>query len=212
MRKLSDIREDYTKGTLTRTDLVDDPIEQFNLWINQAIECKCLHPNAMSLASVDKEGMPSVRVVLLKDATKEGFVFFTNYESQKGTELITTPKACLNFFWGELERQVRINGSIHKISPLMSDEYFQSRPRESQLGALASPQSQTLENDQILPDHYQRLQLIYQNQPIPRPDHWGGFLLKPERMEFWQGRASRLHDRFKYTRQANSWRIERIAP
>nr|WP_321450302.1 pyridoxamine 5'-phosphate oxidase [uncultured Carboxylicivirga sp.] len=212
MNKLADLRDDYTKGSLNRDDLSENPFDQFHNWMQQAIESKCLHPNAMSIATVDKDGMPNVRVVLLKDVSSNGFVFFTNYHSQKGNELTNNPKACLNFFWGELERQVRISGTIKKLPAHLSDEYFQSRPRASQIGAIVSPQSQIIPDDEYLTLKYQELEKTYQNQPIKRPQSWGGYVLNPQQIEFWQGRTSRLHDRFSYTKQADSWIINRLAP
>ncbi len=211
MNKLANIRDEYTKNSLERKDINDSPFEQFHKWMNEAIESQCLHPNAMSLATADKEGMPDVRIVLLKDASFKGFTFFTNYLSQKGNELAKNNKACLNFFWGELERQVRISGSIEKIDTHLSDEYFQSRPRESQIGAIVSPQSQVISED-FLTNKYNELKNTYENQPIPRPEHWGGYILTPHKIEFWQGRTSRLHDRFVYTKQADAWKIDRLAP
>ena len=212
MTKLADLREEYRKGSLSRADLKNDPFEQFNTWMLQAIDSKCMHPNAMSLATVGKDGMPNVRIVLLKDANADGFVFYTNYESQKGTELTSNNLACLNFFWGELERQIRISGTITKTSEEQSNSYFQSRPRESQLGALTSPQSKIVESEGYLVERFNMLQDQYKDQSIPRPEHWGGYILKPSRIEFWQGRTNRLHDRFAYTKQADSWEINRLAP
>ncbi|MBS2096980.1 pyridoxamine 5'-phosphate oxidase [Carboxylicivirga linearis] len=212
MTKLADLRDEYRKGSLSRADLKNDPFEQFTFWMHQAIESKCLHPSAMSLATVDKDGMPNVRIVLLKDASKDGFIFYTNYHSIKGNELEINKVACLNFFWSELERQVRISGTITKTTEEQSDSYFQSRPRESQLGALASPQSKIVESEDYLAERYKMLQDQYKGQSVPRPEHWGGYILNPTRIEFWQGRTNRLHDRFVYTKQADSWNINRLAP
>ncbi len=212
MTRLADLRDEYRKGSLSRADLKNDPFEQFAIWMQQAIDSKCLHPNAMSLATVDKVGMPNIRIVLLKDASADGFVFYTNYHSQKGSELTDNRVACLNFFWGELERQVRISGTITQTTKEQSDNYFQSRPRESQLGAHASPQSKLVESDDYLLKRFEMLQKQYKDQSVPRPEHWGGYILSPNRIEFWQGRTNRLHDRFVYTKKADSWNINRLAP
>ena len=212
MNPFASLREEFTKGNLKREDLKSNPLDQFGLWIQQSIEAKCLHPNAVSLGTVSEDGMPNVRVVLLKDFGDEGFVFYTNYDSQKGQELTHNPKACLNFFWGELERQVRINGNIKKTSSVDSDQYFQSRPRLSQLGAIVSPQSNVLSDEKFLEETYRDLLIKFGDQPIMRPNNWGGYVLIPDTMEFWQGRANRLHDRFRYTKDEQNWKIERIAP
>lgn len=212
MNQFASLREEFTKGSLKRDDLMPNPLDQFGIWMQQAIESRCLHPNAVSLGTVSEDGMPNVRIVLLKDFGDEGFVFYTNYDSQKGQELTHNPMACLNFFWGELERQVRINGRIIKTSSKDSDLYFQSRPRLSQLGAMASPQSNVLNNENVLEETYRELLIQFGDKPIMRPNHWGGYVLIPDKMEFWQGRANRLHDRFRYSKKDQKWKIERIAP
>lgn len=209
---LANIREEFTKGKLHRSDLAKDPIAQFNKWMNEALQAECLHPTAMALATVDADQRPNNRIVLLKEVNEQGFVFFTNYESRKGSELKEQPYACINFFWGELERQVRISGKVKKVSDEQSDAYFQSRPRESRLGALASPQSQKIENGDSLLQNYQNLKTKFEGKTIPRPAHWGGYVLTPDAIEFWQGRASRMHDRFLYSLENNEWTIDRLGP
>lgn len=212
MKQLADIRNDYTKGKLNREELDTCPFKQFNAWMDQAIESECIYPTAVTLATVDEEDMPNCRIVLLKDVCDGGFVFFTNYNSQKGQELAYDAKAALNFFWSELERQVRIRGTIEKVSSQKSDAYFQSRPRESQLGAWASNQSELVENNDELLNNYAQLELKYKDAEIPRPKHWGGYLVKAQSIEFWQGRANRMHDRFQYKQENGSWSIRQLAP
>ncbi len=212
MKNIANIREEYHIGFLNREQLKDDAIEQFKQWLNEAIASECLHPTAFNLATVDSQLRPNNRIVLLKEVNENGFVFFTNYQSQKGKELESTGFASLNFFWGELERQIRIGGMVEKLSAGLSDEYFHSRPRESQLGALVSPQSQVVHDDDALDQRYKELDLQYQGKIIPRPEHWGGYIVKADNIEFWQGRTNRMHDRYKYTRQDGSWLIQRLAP
>jgi pyridoxamine 5'-phosphate oxidase len=166
----------------------------------------------MTLATASADGMPSARIVLLKDFNEKGFVFFTNYKSYKGLQLDENPKACLVFFWKELERQVRILGFPVKIDPQVSDEYYRSRPALSQIGAWASPQSGVIKNRDWLEEQFEKKKMEFTNQEIPRPPHWGGYLVKPVVIEFWQGRRSRLHDRIQYTLEGGSWKIERLAP
>ncbi|MCT4588378.1 MAG: pyridoxamine 5'-phosphate oxidase [Carboxylicivirga sp.] len=212
MNKLADIREHYQKGNLNKDDLNNDPVVQFNNWLNEAIKAECNLPTAVTLATVDADLMPNCRIVLLKDVSDDGFVFFTNYESEKGQEMNHSPKAALNFFWPELERQVRIRGKIEKVSAQQSDDYFQSRPRESQLGAWASNQSSIVQKDDDLLSEYSKLEQHYKDQKIPRPKHWGGYLIKPVTIEFWQGRTNRMHDRFQYYLEKNEWKIRQLAP
>lgn len=210
---IADLRKDYTQQALTEQDIAPNPIAQFHHWFEQALAAQVLEPNAMTLATATLEGKPSARIVLLKQVSEQGFIFFTNYESHKGRELIANPWAALTFWWAELERQVRIEGTVHQTDPLNSDEYFQSRPRESQLGAWVSPQSQVIADRSVLEDLWQDLSRRYENQPIPRPPHWGGFCLNPSVIEFWQGRPSRLHDRLSYRRHnQHNWLVERLAP
>lgn len=208
------LRRDYTRASLDERDVAADPLEQFQKWFEEALNSNVLEPNAMTLATSDAAGIPSARIVLLKGLADGQFVFFTNYRSRKGEELAQNPRACLLFFWKELERQVKIVGAASKISEQASTEYFQSRPKASQIGAWVSPQSQTIENRQWLEQKYAEIAAKYEQAEIlPRPPQWGGFSVKPERVEFWQGRPSRLHDRLLYSLNAeNIWQIERLAP
>lgn len=211
---IAELRRDYALQSLSRQDVSNDPIAQFQRWLDEAINADVLEPNAMSLATI-KQNKPCARIVLLKGLSADGFVFFTNYHSDKGQQLAETPHAGLVFFWKELERQVRIEGRIEKVSADESDAYFSSRPRGSQIGAAASYQSQVIASRQLLEDRFAQLQDQWQDQAIPRPAHWGGYRLLPESIEFWQGRRSRLHDRLLYTKtseQGNEWRIERLEP
>lgn len=212
MKKLSDIREHYNKGYLLRSELLDDPYLQFDLWMKQAIDSECLHPTAVNLATVDADLRPSTRIVLLKEVSDEGFVYFTNYNSQKGRELEQSNYACLNFFWAELERQVRISGKVKKVESVKSDEYFHSRPRESQLGAWASAQSSIVHQGEDLQENYRQLEKKHEGKVIPRPEHWGGYVLMADKIEFWQGRSNRMHDRYLYTQHKGAWVIEQLAP
>ncbi|MBS1628126.1 MAG: pyridoxamine 5'-phosphate oxidase [Bacteroidetes bacterium] len=208
---IADIRTDYKLQTLNEADIATNPFQQFTKWWNQAIDSKVLEVNAFTLATISKTGKPSARIVLLKGYDENGFVFFTNYNSRKSQELIENPYAAMVFFWNELERQVRIEGLVEKISHQESEEYFHSRPIGSQIGAWASPQSTVIPNREILEQN----EIQYKNQfgeNIPKPPHWGGFIVKPILFEFWQGRSSRLHDRIQYTPQHNNWKIERLAP
>jgi pyridoxamine 5'-phosphate oxidase len=212
---LADLRREYTSGGLRRADLDANPIKQFQKWFAQAeiaLAKNQLDVNAGTLATADKNGIPSARVVLLKGLDERGFTFFTNYDSRKGRELAENPNAALVFYWHELERQVCIAGSVKKTSREESENYFKSRPRGSQLAAWASDQSKTISDRAALETNWQELEKKFATD-IPLPPNWGGFILKPERIEFWQGRPSRLHDRFSYTRRPdNSWKLERLAP
>ncbi|WP_439256993.1 pyridoxamine 5'-phosphate oxidase [Lonepinella sp. BR2271] len=208
---LHNIREDYSKQALSRKQCLADPLKQFERWLNEAITAKVCEPTAMNLATVNEQGKPSSRVVLLKEVNAQGFVFFTNYHSQKGQALAHMPFAALNFFWGELERQVRIEGRVEKLSPEQSDAYFATRPYTSQVGAWASEQSAVISSkNQLLT----KAAMIAAKHPlkIPRPPHWGGYVVIPEMVEFWQGRPSRLHDRIRYRLVNGSWVIERLSP
>jgi pyridoxamine 5'-phosphate oxidase len=211
MTKLADLRKSYMKGSLSEEDVQANPVDQFNIWFDQARHAELPEPNAMTLASVDENGKPSARVVLIKEVTQEGFVFFTNYDSRKGQALLTNPHAALLFFWPELERQIRIEGSVKKISDKESDDYFHSRPLDSRIGAWASPQSKVISGRGVLIANAAEYALKFALNP-PRPPHWGGFRVKPDAAEFWQGRPSRLHDRIRYTLEQNAWKIERLAP
>lgn len=211
MSKLADLRKSYMKGSLSEEDVKANPIDQFHIWFDQAQHAELPEPNAMTVASVDANGKPSARVVLIKEVTHDGFVFFTNYESRKGQALTANPHAALLFFWPELERQIRIEGSVSKLSAEESDAYFHSRPLDSRIGAWASPQSQVITSRTQLVTKAAEFALKFALNP-PRPPHWGGFRVKHEVLEFWQGRPSRLHDRIQYVLEDGQWKIQRLAP
>lgn len=207
------LRQEYDNEVLHREDVADNPFTQFERWWQEIIQQEIFQPNAMTLATATANGRPSARTVLLKEMTTEGFVFYTNYHSRKGAELAQNPHACLLFYWRQFHRQVRVEGTITTVASETSDAYFASRPRGSQLGAWASPQSQSLENREELEGKLTAVTNQYTNQTIPRPPHWGGYILLPNYFEFWQGQPSRLHDRLSYTLTKDSnWRIERLAP
>lgn len=210
---LSDLRRDYSLQGLSRSDLNPDPIVQFDKWFQEAVDAKVLEPNAMTLSTVDMEGHPSSRIVLLKGVDARGFVFFTNYESRKGRELQTNPNAAINFHWPLLERQICIRGKTSRMSVEESTVYFHSRPRLSQISAWTSQQSSVVENRTALEKNWQEQMDKWKEGEIPLPPFWGGFLLDPESIEFWQGRPNRLHDRFLYSRQTDgAWHIDRLSP
>lgn len=210
---IADIRKSYSKKTLSDTEAADNPIIQFQLWWDEAVAAGIDEVNAMTLATASMDSVPSARTVLLKGFNDKGFLFYTNYESYKGKQLAENPKACLVFFWKELERQVRITGLVVKTNASESDEYFCSRPFESQVGAIVSPQSQIIESREWLDKKYNEAEKELKEKDIKRPDHWGGYLVKPVIIEFWQGRINRLHDRIQYTlNDDGSWKIERLAP
>lgn len=211
MDSIAQLRKNYTFGQLSETEVPPNPLSLFQLWFDQAIKAECPEPNSMTLATADAAGNPSARIVLLKGADKTGFTFFTNYDSQKGKELAVRPQAALLFHWHELERQVRIKGVVERVSPAESDEYFQSRPAASRIGAWASPQSAEIPNREFLEEAEKRFAADFGDKP-PRPDHWGGYRLRPTEIEFWQGRPSRLHDRIHYQLDGAQWRITRLAP
>ena len=210
---LANLRKEYTFQGLSETEAHHNPFEQFKIWFEQAVAAELPEPNAMTIATATPDGKPSSRMVLLKDYDERGFVFYTNYESHKGRQLVENPWGALVFLWVQLERQVRIEGRVEKVSAAESDAYFHSRPIESQLGAWASHQSQAIESREVLERRFQQLKEEYQNKEIPRPPHWGGFRVIPTEIEFWQGRPSRLHDRLLYRRgDDGSWRIQRLSP
>jgi pyridoxamine 5'-phosphate oxidase len=210
---IADIRKDYSLQTLDEQGVADNPFDQFTKWWKEAVSSDIVEVNAMTLATVSVEGVPAARIVLLKGYDKNGFVFFTNYDSKKGQDLLAHPLAALVFFWKELERQVRISGRVEKVSAEESDAYFQSRPEGSRLGAWASPQSKPISSRQVIEDQLASYQHTYHHHPIPRPPHWGGYRVVPDTIEFWQGRSSRLHDRIQYKLDAaGKWEISRLAP
>ena len=211
---IADIRRDYMLQSFDEADAATLPFTQFTAWWDEAIKASIDEVNAMTLATLSNEGKPAARIVLLKGYTEEGFVFFTNYNSNKGQEMANNHHVSLLFFWKELERQVRIEGVVQKISAEESDAYFLSRPAGSRIGAWVSPQSQVIPNRTFLEENFKQVSEKYSNEAfIPRPAHWGGYIVRPEAMEFWQGRSSRLHDRLKYTiHQAGNWKRERLAP
>lgn len=208
---LADMRENYTAGQLLEENVAQSPFVQFERWFADAQASDVQEPNAMVVASVSTEGQPSARVVLLKDFSEQGLVFYTNYHSRKAKEILATQKVSVVFFWGVLERQIRIEGVAHKVSAAVSDAYFASRPRSSQLGAHVSPQSSTIPDQNYLSDRQKELESAFAGQDIPRPEHWGGILIVPTTFEFWQGRPSRLHDRIRYIKN-QQWQYERLAP
>lgn len=210
---IASLRHDYAAHGLRRADLDPDPVGQFSNWFTAAVEAQIRDVNAMSLATSTPDGRPSVRIVLLKGFSHDGFVFFTNYASEKGQELDANPHAALAFYWVQLERQIRVTGVVEKTSREESKRYFHSRPLGSQLGAWASRQSEVVDARKILDSRLVEMTERYEGREIPLPPHWGGYRLKPETIEFWQGRPNRLHDRFRYCRDGEgAWVIERLAP
>jgi pyridoxamine 5'-phosphate oxidase len=213
MGTIADIRNDYMLKSFSETDAKGDAIEQFSAWWQDAINSEIPEVNALTLCTATAEGKPSGRIVLLKGYDVKGFVFFTNYSSKKGQELESNPQACLVFFWKELERQIRVEGMIEKVSAEESDAYFFSRPTGSQVGAWASPQSSVIESREVIEKNVEKYEKEFAVNSISRPGHWGGYRLVPKNIEFWQGRQSRLHDRLQYTLQESGlWKIERLAP
>jgi len=215
--KIDELRTEYRRATLDETSVEADPLRQFERWFREAVDSKMPEPNAMTLATVDADGNPSARIVLLKGADERGFTFFTNYASRKGRELAVRARAALLFYWPELERQIRIEGAVTRVDAGESAQYFAGRPRPSQLGAWASPQSEPIEGRSELEARFAEVAERYRDAsaPVPRPAHWGGYRLVPDVLEFWQGRASRLHDRIRYRlKQAQpvAWDIDRLAP
>lgn len=206
------VKRSQTLKVLSENSVLSDPISQFSVWMNEAIESNLLEPNAMILSTANKNGIPSARTVLLKGFDNKGFVFFTNYMSAKAKDLGENPNTALLFLWLELERQIRITGKVEKLSNEESEKYFSSRPRESQLGAWASKQSSVIANRKVLEEQYEDMKRKFDGKEIPLPPFWGGYRVNPQRIEFWQGRESRLHDRICYTLDAGKWKIERLSP
>ncbi|HEY9082923.1 MAG: pyridoxamine 5'-phosphate oxidase [Flavobacteriales bacterium] len=210
---VNSIRRDFAGKPLNEDSVDANPFKQYQVWFEEAVSAQVVDPYAMSVATVGKDMQPSLRLVYLRDISENGFVFYTNYGSQKAEDIAENNKVALNFYWVELERQIRIQGKVFKVSEEMSDTYFNSRPRESQIGAWASAQSTELTSRQVLEEKVIELTKKFENQSIPRPKHWGGYIVQPSKIEFWQGRPNRLHDRLVYTRtETNDWEISRIAP
>lgn len=212
-KDIAAIREDYTKFALSENEIDKNPLRQFEIWFRQAVQAEVMEPNAMVLGTVTKDGFPRSRIVLMKDINEDGLSFFTNYESAKSIAIENNPKVSVLFFWPELQRQVCIEAYAEKLGDEASTEYFQSRPRDSQVGAWSSPQSKVISDRTILEERVEAIKKQYDGVDVlPRPDFWGGFLLKPVKFEFWQGRASRLHDRIEYINSDDNWIIRRLAP
>lgn len=209
---INQLRHDFMQMSLDESMANADAIRQFEAWFLQAVDGKANEPNAFVLSTVGADHRPSARVLLLRDFDESGFVFYTNYHSRKAREIEGNPYASMTFFWPELERQVRVEGKLMKQNAAGSDEYFNARPRSSQLGAWASPQSDALPSRSVLDKSLEELEKRFAGQPVPRPEWWGGFVLQPDRIEFWQGRPSRLHDRLLYTRAGFEWKMSRLAP
>ncbi|MEM8523365.1 MAG: pyridoxamine 5'-phosphate oxidase [Bacteroidota bacterium] len=210
---IQDLRENYLKATLEIEETAANPFDQFQAWLDFAIESKIKEPNAMTLATITKTGRPAARIVLLKGIREDGFVFYTNFNSRKGEELLENPYAALVFNWLDLEKQIRIEGKVKRLTHEESESYFQSRPKGSQIGAWASPQSSVIQDRSILEDNVTNLTTQYKNDDtLPCPPHWGGFVVQPDLFEFWQGRSSRLHDRIQYRWEEEEWIRERLAP
>lgn len=209
---IAELRQEYTMAGLRRDDLAADPIEQFKIWLDEAIAAELPEPTAMTLATCSASGMPSARTMLLKVVDARGFGFFTNYQSAKARDLTENPKAALAFHWSGLERQVTIRGTVEKLGVKESESYFQSRPRASQVGAWASIQSSVVDDREILEWRFAEANARFEGEEIPIPSNWGGYMVRPHYVEFWQGRPGRLHDRFRYHREGNDWTIDRLSP
>jgi pyridoxamine-phosphate oxidase len=212
-QEIQNLRQDYSASTLSENSTKGDPIKQFEQWFNEALEAKLHEPNAMTLSTATINGKPSARILLLKGFHTGGFIFFTNYLSRKGKEIAKNPQGALTFFWGGLERQVRIEGTIEKVSKEESEKYFHSRPKGSQVGAVVSPQSQEIESRELLEQKWNELEAEYADKEVPKPSYWGGYILNPQVVEFWQGRPSRMHDRILYKKtDKKTWKKVRLAP
>ncbi len=209
---LADLRREYARARLDETTISRDPVTEFARWFEEAVKAEVQEPNAMTLATATRDGVPSARIVLLKGFDQRGFVFFTDYRSRKGAELEGNPRAALVFYWGELERQVRITGEVSPVDREESEAYFRTRPRGSRLGAWISHQSQVISSRKQLEDRLPEMERKYPGDDVPLPPYWGGFRVVPEAVEFWQGRPSPLHDRIRYVRNGDGWRIERLSP
>lgn len=209
---LRNLRKNYQKSELTEETLITDPFKMFNEWLKTAIREEEAEPNAMILSTVDAKGNPDARVVLLKEMSNDGLVFFSNYNSKKGKQIASNPNVAAVFFWSKTERQVRIRGKVEKIAEELSEEYFQTRPKESKLGAWASPQSRIIDSRKTLEENYAMYEHLYESNEIKKPPHWGGYLIRPVSFEFWQGRTGRLHDRFEFCLSSDEWVIHRLAP
>ena len=213
MKSIADIRSDYSKSQLDITTMSKDPITQFTSWFDQALSSQVIEPNAFTLSTVAEDGRPSGRILLLKGVENGKFIFYTNYQSPKGKELEKNPACAITFFWPELERQVRIEGIASRVDSVTSEKYFQSRPRESQIGAWASPQSSVISGREILDERVKDLQKKFDGvEKLPKPNQWGGYEVDPNEIEFWQGRSNRLHDRIAFYKMDEKWQAHRLAP
>ena len=209
---MNQVRRDFADRPLTEESVESNPFKQYAVWFEEAVNSEILDPFAMCLSTVGLNNQPSSRIVYMRDILDDGFVFYTNYSSQKGKELLSTPKAALNLHWGELERQIRIEGDVVKVSEEVSDKYFAARPKKSQIGAWASAQSDVLTTREELEQHVLKYTARFKDIEVDRPKHWGGYVLKPTKIEFWQGRASRLHDRIVYNKEGAEWKLRRLSP
>jgi pyridoxamine 5'-phosphate oxidase len=212
-KNITDLRQEYSRSTLDFSNVLKDPLKQFEKWFDEAVAAGIVEPNAMHLATVNDQGKPSSRIVLLKGLDQGKFIFYTNYQSKKGRELEQNPACALTFFWPEIERQVRIEGTAERVDSSLSEQYFQSRPRGSQIGAWASPQSTIIKDREILDARAKQIEKRFENEKLlPKPNQWGGYQIEPLQIEFWQGRPSRLHDRIQFSKVDGDWKMHRLAP